>query len=173
MAYILDDKKDLGSFVIPIGATPTVTSFNPTQIQNTFAIGPDNLTKYTFPTTPAPGAGYILQDVGGTGILTWELVSASASYSWKRITDSGTNYNVLLVDDGIEIVSNTYNTVTLPTAVGSGGKKYVISRVSNNNNLLLMPQVGETIDSYPNFAFTFQYTRVSVISNDVNGWYII
>ncbi len=173
MAYILDDKKDLGSYVIPTGSTPVITSFNPTQIQNTLSIGPTNATKYTFPANPSPGPGYILQDVSGTGILTWELPSGGISFSWKRITDSGTNYNILSTDYGIDIVSATYNTVTLPTAVGNGGKSFVISRSSTNDNLTLIPQSGETIDNEPDSGFWRQYTRIVVISNNIGGWYII
>ena len=168
MAYLLDDKKDLGSFVIPEGSAPLVSSFKDTQIKATFAIGLSDPTKYTFPAAKAPGAGYVLKDVLGNGVLTWELASSGSSDPCKY----GTNYNITMNDCAIEIVSDTYTTVTLPTALGSGGKIFLISRASNTG-LNLLPQIGEKIDEHNNYIFPRKFTRLTVMSNNSNMFYIV
>jgi hypothetical protein len=175
MAFLLDDKKNLGKYVIPMGGTQIVTSYNPTQIKTTFMIGDNDAVKYTFPTIRSPNANYILKDVTGNGILTWEPDGGSGSsiMSFKKITDSGTNYDLLLDDHMVEIVSDTYNTVTLPNAIGLGGKEYIISRESNNNSLILVAPFGNNIDDRQSTGFWRKHTRINVVSNDTTSWYVL
>lgn len=179
MAYILDDKKDIGAYVIPTGTAPVVESLADTQIKAEFSIGPDDSKKYTFPTTKAPGTGYILEDTLGNGNLQWVLASSGGgssgdpSFNFKRIIDGGTNYLLGGTDHAIEIVSDTYNTVTLPSAAGLGGRVFLVSRASNNNNLRIVTQIGETLDGGSSYRYLRKYTRMTVMSNDIDEWYII
>ncbi len=179
MAYILDNKKALGSYVIPAGTTPAVNSLIDTQIMAEFSIGPDDSKKYIFPEEKAPGAGYILEDVKGDGNLSWVLPSGGGggggdpSFNFKRITDGGLNYILGPADYAIEIVSDTYNFITLPLAAGLGGRVYFVSRASDNNTLKITTQGADTIDGGAQYKYLRKYTHMSVMSNDVNMWYII
>ena len=182
MAYILDDNKNhTSSYLSTLGNTdsPKIEANVDTQIKAELSIGPDNNTKYIFPATRSPGPGYVLEDTLGDGNLKWVLSSGGGgssgnpSFNFKRITDLGTNYILGEMDYAIEIVSDTYNTVTLPTALNKGGRVYLISRGSNNDNLQLVAQVGETIDDTNSYKYLRKYTRMSVMSNSVDKWYII
>lgn len=177
MAYILDNKKNLGHYVVPIGTNPIVAALEDTQIKAEFSIGPNDIAKYTFPTTKAPGSGYVLEDTKGNGILEWTLSSATGggnpSFNFKRIIDGGTNYILGDTDYAIDIVSDTYTTVTLPTAAGIGGRVFLVSRASNNATLKIMAQPGETIDKEQIYKYLRKYTRMTVMSNDINDWYIV
>lgn len=173
MAYILDNKRALGRYIIPEGSNPTVTSRVDVRVDASFMIGGDG-TKYTFPIIKAPGPGYILKDVLGDGVLDWvsATVADPCKYEFKRITAPGTNYLVQPEDCALEIVNDGYTSVTLPSAVGIGGKIYLISRGSNTK-FTLYPQPGEKIDDNDSHVFLKKYTRLTVMSNDVGGYYII
>jgi hypothetical protein len=177
MAYILDNKKNLGHYVVPTGTQPIVTALEDTQIKAEFSIGPNDSTKYTFPTTKAPGIGYILEDTLGDGNLQWVLASSGSSgdpsFNFKRIIDSETNYILGATDYAIEIVSDTYTTVTLPSAASIGGRVFFVSRGSDNDTLRIVAQLGETIDGGPDYRYLRKFTHMTVMSNDVNQWYII
>jgi len=183
MAYILDNKKNTETYIIPEGSTPKLNALIDTEIQATFSIGTSNTSNYIFPTERPVGSGYVLQDVLGDGNLEWVLgdslggggggSSGNPSFNFKRITDGGTNYTLDDDDYAIEIVSDTYNTVTLPNATGRGGRVYFISRGSDNNDLILTAQAGETIDGWQERDFPRKYTHLTVMSNSVNKWYVI
>lgn len=178
MAYILDDKKNIESYVIPTGTQPIVTALEDTQIKAEFSIGPNDSNKYIFPTTKAPGIGYILEDVKGDGVLEWTQASSGGgsgdpSFNFKRIVDSGTNYVLGATDYAIEIVSNTYNFVTLPLASGIGGRVFFVSRASDNNTLKIVTQGSDTIDGINNYHYLRKYTHMTVMSNSVDKWYIV
>ncbi len=176
MAYILDDKKNIESFIVPTSTVPIVTSLNDTQIKALFSIGQDDPNKYTFPANKAPGVGYILEDVKGNGILEWVSpsgLSGDQSINFKRITDSGTNYLLGSTDYGVEIVSDTYNFVTLPLASNIGGRVFFISRASDNDNLKLVAQGTDTIDGHPDYKFLRKYTHLTLMSNNTDKWYIV
>jgi hypothetical protein len=176
MAYIFDDKKSLGAYAVPEGSSSTLSSLIDTQIKASLSIGTFDHTKYIFPATKAPGAGYTLKDVSGTGILTWELATGDSGdlcqYEFKQITGLDTNYNISTSDCAIEIISDTYTTVTLPSAAGLGGKIFLISRGSNTK-FTLLPQTGEFIDNHPDYIFLKKHVRLTVMSNNTSEWYII
>lgn len=177
MAYLMDNKKSLGVFVIPEASAPVVSAFKDTQIKATFMIGQDDTKKYTFPTTKAPGADYILKDVLGDGQLSWVLDTgggggSECKYDFVRITAPNTNYNLTAADCAIDIINDSYTTITLPSAAGLGGKVFVISRGSNTK-FVLVPQPGETIDEHLNYIFLRKYVRLTVMSNDIDMWYIL
>ncbi len=178
MAYILDDKKNIESYVVPTGTQPVITSMEDTQIKALFSIGPNDPAKYTFPASKAPGIGYILEDTKGNGVLEWVIpagggTSGDQSINFKRIVDGGTNYMLGATDYGIEIVSDTYNSVTLPLAGGAGGRVFFVSRASDNNNLKIITQGADTIDGYIERKFLRKYTHMTLMSNNVDKWYIV
>lgn len=177
MAYILDNKKITSYTVEKTLSQRMVAALVDTQIKADFYIGPNDATKYVFPATKAPGPNYILSDVSGNGVLVWTTNSSSSSgnpsFNFKRITDSGTNYLLGETDYAIEIVSDTYNIVTLPTAAGRGGRVYSVSRASDNNTMHLTAQSGETIDGTQSYYYLRKYTHMTVMSNDVNKWYVL
>lgn len=70
-------------------------------------------------------------------------------------------------------MSDSYNTVTLPSALNSGGRTFIISRGSNNNNLVIKAQPGETIDSRQELPLKRKNVHTKLISNDQNLWYVI
>ena len=131
--------------------------------------------EYIFPVLNAPGPGYILEDTSGDGILQWVLISSGSgnpSFNFKRIIDSGVNYLLGTTDYAVEIVSDTYTAVTLPSAADIGGRVFFISRGSNVN-IILTAQSGETIDGLHTYTYYRKYTHLTVMSNNVNVWYIV
>ncbi len=176
MAYILDNKKNTSSYIVPVGSAPMMESLVDMQIKAELSVGPDNSQKYTFPAVKASGLGYILQDTLGDGNLAWVPISDTAagdpSFEFMRITDSGVDYVLDDEDHGIEIVSDTYTTVTLPTAAGIGGRVYFVSRGSDTE-IVLTAQTGETIDGLQTYTFHKKYTHLSVMSNGVDTWYVL
>ena len=170
MAYLFDNKKNTEHYIVPMGTTPTLTAFTDTQIAATFSIGTTNI--YTFPTARAPGPNYILQDTLGNGQLQWVLSSLGSS-NFKRITDTGTDYVLNTTDDyGVEIVSDTYVYITLPPASGNAGRSYLLSRASNTD-ISLRTQLGDDIDGKSSQLLNRKKTRLTVLSNGVNSWYIV
>jgi hypothetical protein len=172
MAYVLDDRNDLTAFINPTGSTPTIKAIANTQIDAKLSIGGDTKI-YEFPTERATSAGYILQDTAGNGVLEWVPASAinNNSIEFKRITDAGTIYNLTDADQGIEIVSDTYTGILLPTAVGRAGRTFFISRGSDTI-ITMTTTAGETIDGRLTYKFTKKFTHFSVLSNGVN-WYVL
>jgi hypothetical protein len=149
--YILDDKKNLDSFVIPVGTA------NKINIYSEFNVIPSN---YTTPRLS------ILND--GT-----TYVAGGADFNFRRVNAAVSNYDLTLNDYAIEIISNSINSVTLPYAVNNGGRYYVVSRgATTNNNLILKPQVGDNIDMQQFIQLRRVGDHINVMSNDVNSWYI-
>lgn len=178
MAYILDDTNiDSTIDALPIvtdGSDKIVTAKLDMQAELKFSIGPDNLTKYTFPTTKAPSSGYVLGDPTGTGQVQWVLSSGGGTnYNFQRLTSTGPTYTLLSTDNGIEIVDDACTNVIIPLAsVAGGGRVYLISRDSNTV-FYLTCQGADTIDGYSSHKIDKKNSRMTILSNGVNKWYII
>jgi hypothetical protein len=160
--FLLEEKINLSNSMIPLGPDSVITS------HKGFEVIPDET---------APGAFFsVLQSgsviVGGNGSDDVTLGAAVKS-SFKSITDPITNYDVADDDYAVEIANDTINTVTLPTAEGKGGKNYVISRRSNNNNLVVQAYAGDNIDSRTVIELKRMYDHIEIMSNDIDSWYII
>ncbi len=176
MAYILDDKKNIETYIIPTGTQPILTSLEDTQIKAHFSIGANDLNKYNFPINRAPGIKYTLEDTKGDGNLEWVQSSGTSgdqSINFKRIIDNGVNYILGTSDFGVEIVSDTYNFVTLPLAAGIGGRVFFVSRASNNGMLKIVTQGADTIDGRSDYRYMRKYTHMTLMSNDIDRWYIV
>lgn len=160
--YILDNKNNLESSVIPVGTTNNVT------VYSEFNVIPNN---YTIPRLNIlnDGTAFIAGATSGSG----GGETGGIDYNFRQIHDVITNYDLTLDDYAIEIMSNTINSVTLPLAANKGGRYYVISRgPTTNNNLILKPQVGDNIDMNQFIQLRRVGDHINVMSNDVNSWYI-
>lgn len=64
-------------------------------------------------------------------------------------------------------------TITLPTAVGRGGRVYIIKKLSASlNNVIIQGNGAELIDASNTFTMATQYSSVQIQSNGTS-WYII
>lgn len=147
MSYILDNKTNLASIVIPVGETKIITVFSHLSV------------------VPTPEA---------TLIPSFDTVNGIAPIApnFKRINNTDKNYNILSTDYAIDIISDTYTTVTLPLAANVGGKIYVIARTSNTD-IQIICQNGDTIDTTPVITLGRKYNHLNIMSNNVSTWYII
>lgn len=101
------------------------------------------------------------------------IIDAGINFKFMRITESGTNYDMTENDYAIEIVNDSYNTITLPNAENIGGRTYIISRGSNNDNLVLRTRAGDLIDGRDEIKLRTKDVRIKVMSNNINKWYVI
>ena len=163
MSFLIDEKNDLGSFLIPTGAANDVTSFS------AFYVQPPG---FTDPIFSVEDSGDII--LGDPLNPTPIVINANVQYKFTQLSGTDANYLLTTDDYAIEVMSNTYNTITLPTATGIGGRTYVISRGSTtNNNLALVAQGGENIDGRSSILLPQQGDHLMVMSNDLVSWYIL
>lgn len=164
MSYLLDQKKNLGSFVIPVGSNNDITVFKDFIVQPNPSNDPYFLVLSN---------GTI--QLGDTDENTQNnvIISSGITTNFSQITDTGTIYTLTNNDYSIEIISATYNTVILPSASGIGGRTYVISRGSTNDNLVVQAQVGDLIDGRNIIQLKRINDHISVQSNGINDWYIM
>jgi hypothetical protein len=165
MSYILDNKTNLGSIVIPVGVVPVITvysGFSINQMQNS--------TSYFNVSTN----GTINIGSADSTVYNNVIVTSGIDYHFSQITDiTLTDYLLTKNDYAIEIIADSINTVTLPTAVGNGGRTYVVSRGSDNNNLTLQCQAGENIDTRSQILLSRKHVHLKLMSNGQDSWYII
>lgn len=85
-----------------------------------------------------------------------------------KLDDTKTSYTLLDEDETVEVASTTYETIFLPTAVGKGGKKYVILRgVEGNQTLAIRSQLNELIDGVvQELLLVANNQHVELLSND-------
>jgi len=106
-------------------------------------------------TTPASDALTI-------GLLDHAVTSKSGAYTLTSSDD------VVICD-----TSGADFSLTLPTAVGIGGKRYFLKKVSGDSNTLTLDGDGsETIDGSATWTTTTQYAGVTVMSDNTN-WIIL
>jgi hypothetical protein len=160
MAYILDDKRNLGYIVIPNGPNDKITVFSE------FEVKPQSATEPYF---GIYNDGTI--NIGGPNSSNNLIIEAGVDFDFKQIFGLATNYNLTENDYAIEIMSDSYNTITLPTALNSGGRTYVLSRGSNNNNLVVKAQTGENIDSRQEIHLKRKNDHIKIYSNNIDSWY--
>jgi hypothetical protein len=70
------------------------------------------------------------------------------------------------------VTAATALTITLPTAVGHGGRTYMVKRVFGGVNVTLATTGGQTIDGAATQVLTANNQVIRVVSDDLN-WYII
>lgn len=161
--YILDVKTNLASFIIPSGAGNTVTIFSE------FSVIPEGSS--TPQLTIGKTGDIVLGDPNSTSNNV--IVNAGMSTSFRQLTDPDTEYLMTKNDYAIEVISDTYNVIRLPSALDIGGRTYVISRGSNNNNLSVRTQVNENIDTRTQILLKRKNDHIKVSSNGIDSWYVI
>jgi hypothetical protein len=169
----------MSSFLIDSAADQTTTIVTQvTEIKSELIIGTGGAgTTYTMPTEKAPGLEYTLYDPTGTGQLEWVSIPAGAgpgtpAYSFKTVSDAGTVYTVVASDQVVEITSDTYTQILLPSATGNAGRYIVFSRKATNDNLRLVAGGLDLIDGQAQLYFPESNTRLGVLSNGTGEWYI-
>lgn len=109
------------------------------------------------PTTPTPFTGMLWYDTDATGSAvssTVNIVTKTATYT-------------IVADDVIIFCDGTF-TVTLPTAVGISGKKYVIKNIGSGS-ITVDGDGAETIDGSANQVLA-QNESIEVASDNVEWW---
>lgn len=101
------------------------------------------------------------------------IITGGIDYSFKQITGPITNYDLTNNDYMIEVINATVNTITLPTAIGNGGRTYIITSGSTNTNLTIVPQSGQTIDGSSSYRLKYINTHLRIVSNSIGSWYRI
>ncbi|MGL5935638.1 MAG: hypothetical protein ACRCZI_08435 [Cetobacterium sp.] len=164
MSYLLDVKKNLGSFVIPTGSNNQITVFKD------LLVNPTGTFDSYFSVL---NTGDVI--IGDNSELTYNnlVINAGLNLGFKQIIDAGTNYLMTDNDYSVEIISNTYNTITLPLASGIGGRTYIISRGSTNDNLVVQTQGGDLIDGRNIIQLKRINDHIQIQSNGINDWYMI
>jgi hypothetical protein len=162
--FILDPAKaNIGSLVIPVGSDPTVTVFA------------------DFEVSPLIGesAAFGIYDngeilVGNNTMGNNILLNGGIDFNFKQITDTSlSNYNLTFNDYAVEIITDTIDTITLPLAMGIGGRTYIVSRGSNNNALAVVSQAGDNIDTRQFIKLNRIYTHMKLMSNGQDSWYVV
>lgn len=164
MAYILDQKTNLESYLVPVGPSNTVTAFKDFIIVDPVTQKP-NFGVYN--------TGTILIGNQSNPANSNIIINTGVDFKFRQIIDTTiTNYLLTHDDYAVEIISDAINTVTLPSALGNGGRTYLISRGSTNNALVIASQYNETIDSRPQIQLRRIHDHVKVMSNNIDTWYI-
>ena len=161
--YILDIKTNLASIIVPTNNDSRVTIYSELEVI------PENFSQ---PQLAIYNSGQIAlgnSAVEGSNIV----INAGSNVNFKQIFGNNTDFPLTINEYAIEIISDTYNTVTLPSALNIGGRSYLISRGSNNNNLVVRCQPGENIDTRNQIQLKRKNEHIQVMANGQDSWYII
>lgn len=106
------------------------------------------------------------------GLPTWRVAGTPpARLVVRTIVGAGA---VVAGDDWLEVDSaaGPY-TITLPTAVGLGGKIFRFKKITSDTNLITIDPAGaETVDGDPTITFDQRWVEFGLLSNDVN-WRVL
>lgn len=106
---------------------------------------------------------------------TIQTTAATTSVS-KRIRDSRTVSSDVSItsDDDIVLIdcSSQEVEVTMPTASSVTGYTFTFKKISGNNDCVILPQSGNSIDSQNSFTIHYVNTSISLYSNGSN-WYLM
>lgn len=107
------------------------------------------------------------------GILPWSKLSILGSISMNPISTTASitlsqNHSIVLADSTSAAI-----TITLPTAVTSTGRIYIVKRISAGNKMVrIVPTGSETIDGGTGYSLGWQYHSISLVSDGAN-WLIL
>jgi len=120
----------------------------------------------TLPATVTGASAQVLTLPASTGTLALVGVAAFAS---KTANYTATSSDEVLTCDA----TSATITITLPTAVGITGKKYVIKRIDAHvtNEVIVDPNSTQTIDGATTLDIINQYDSVDIVSDGAN-WVI-
>lgn len=120
----------------------------------------------------------ILASIDATGQLYCQSVkfgdnsvqTRAYSESYRTVSSST---SITSADDVIFINGSSSNVnLTLPSAVGLGGKKFHIKRKTGTYNVTVLTSSGQTIDGVNSFSILHDYQAITVVSDNAN-WFII
>jgi hypothetical protein len=161
MEYMLDPtKNNVGKTVFPLDGTTVIDNFE---------VQPDVNMEPVF---TVDGKEI---EIGGQSTQNMIKLYGGICHNFKQLTGADTNYDMLTSDYFVEVVSDTYNTVTLPLASTYIGCAYIISRGANNTNnkFRITTQTVDTIDGRDDVYLRRAGYHAKLISNGMNTWYII
>ena len=102
---------------------------------------------------------------------TSQTTSSKAGWrTYKTISADAT----IAISDCVVLINSTSESieVTLPTAVGNGGKEFIFKRASGSNDATINTYSSETIDGESSFTLDSLYVGVTLLSDNSN-WYLI
>ena len=106
---------------------------------------------------------------------TIQTTAATTSVS-KRIRDSRTVSSDGSITDDDDIILVDCSTqeveVTMPTASSVTGYTFTFKKISGDNDCVILPQSGDSIDSQNSFTIHYVNTSISLYSNGSN-WYLM
>lgn len=162
MNYILDFKSNLASIA-------TISSTGDVNVNGGFTVQPSG---FDNPLVAVETTGNVT--IGDSNSTSNIVIYANEVNKFEQLTGTDTDYQLSANDYTIEVLSNTYMSLTLPSAANIGGRTYIISRgTTSNNDLILQTQTGENIDGDPFIAFTLPHYHLTVMSNNIDTWYLL
>jgi hypothetical protein len=98
----------------------------------------------------------------------WRVEGETITLSTKTA-----NYTLLVSDYYIRGDSTSANiTLTLPTAVGSTGKQFIIKKINAANTVTIATTASQTIDGATSIIISAQYASATLVSNGT-GWDVL
>jgi len=163
MGFLLENKNSLGRYVIP-------TSSNGITVYNPFSVIPSGNLDKQF----SIDSGGIIE-IGNPNNDNYNniIFNAGINNAFKQLTDNGADYLLTNNDYFVEVISTTYNYVTLPLANNIGGRTYIISNGSTNINLVVRTSGIDNIDGRTQIALKRIHDRIKLQSNGIDNWYVI
>lgn len=126
-------------------------------------------TTYTLPSADGTNGQFLRTN--GSGTLSWGTAGATAYTVYSPTTTttiSETSGEVVVLADA----TSGNLTVNLPTAVSNTAKITIKKIDSSANTVIIDPNSTQTVDGSATKTIEFQYTSVTLISNNAN-WFII
>jgi hypothetical protein len=156
-AYHYDGANDLETSRVVLGSYSA--SIGATRIGGVFEI-------WLRPDSPAGVLAKVF-DIAPDGVGTIPTLRMN----WSSKT---ADYALLTYDDGIDVSTSSVDiTITLPTAVGVQGKKYIIKKVSDNGwRVAIVGTSAQTIDGALTRYLNYLNESVTVVS-DGSNWLVI
>jgi hypothetical protein len=111
--------------------------------------------------------------IGESGVSNEVRIEGSLFLNFTKLEDTDTLYNISNNDYIVEVVSTTYTDVQLPTDVDEGRSIIIIRAYSNTTELNILAPPGGFIDDVTSCSLTIPGSRMQLVCNGNNRWYII
>lgn len=108
-----------------------------------------------------------------TSVTTQDITASGTATLATQIhplVTKGVNYPALMTDE-IILLSATGLTVTLPTAVGCAGKRFLVKLTASGTGTVATTG-GQNIDAATPYTLSAQYKFVDLVSDGVQWWII-
>jgi hypothetical protein len=122
-------------------------------------------------------------NLGWLDLSNYALLNGNNTFTGINIFGSSVAFPITLVSSDLTLADTHYTvlvdalegdiTITLPSAEGIDGRIYIVKRIDNSfNPVVIQPQEGQYIDGQSSFVLTCQYATVEVQAFG-GQWYII